>query len=109
VTFKIAGRDFIVGQAAGPCTYSLTPDRLEFSENGGDKNVTVTTQAHCSVTSSSNVSWIRVTPTTRTGTGQFAVKVERNRSINSRSGAVTFSGQNFERTVTVTQDGDNDD
>lgn len=93
-----------------PCTYSVKPDRLNFSRKGKREDIRTTTQRHCPASANSNVSWMHVSPASQAGGGKFEVKVERNPGQASRSGAVTVSGQGFTRSVTVIQDGhDSDD
>ncbi|MEW6126585.1 MAG: BACON domain-containing carbohydrate-binding protein [Acidobacteriota bacterium] len=100
-TMTIAGQTFTVTQdAGGSCTYSINPTTQNFVAAGGSSSVTVTTQAGCNWTATSNAAWITITSgSSGTGSGTVNYSVTAN-SGAQRSGTMTIAGQTF----TVTQD-----
>jgi all-beta uncharacterized protein len=104
-TFQIAGREFRVAQLAAPCTYTVKPLLFDLSDNKQTRRIDVTTQPACPVGARSSVSWIQIASSPSFGSGEVTLKIEENRGRDSRTGLVTISGQNFTRTVTITQDG----
>ncbi|MGI8784553.1 MAG: BACON domain-containing protein [Acidobacteriota bacterium] len=92
----IAGQVFSVTQAAGTCTYLISPTTR--SHGGGVENSTaaVTTASGCSWTASSNNSWITITSgSSGTGNGTVGYTVAANTTGFSRSGSATIAGQIF--------------
>ena len=79
------------------------------SLNGSDASTTfpsVTVSSNLSwVASSSNSSWLTVTPTSGSNNGSISVRVSENTSTSSRSGTITVSGSGISRTISVTQSG----
>lgn len=104
-TFQIAGREFRVAQLAAPCTYTVRPLLFDLSDGKHTKRIDVTTQPACPVGAHSSVSWIQIASSPSFGSGEVTIKIDENRGRDSRTGFVTINGQNFTRTVTITQDG----
>ena len=101
---NIAGREFRLEQAAAPCAYAVTPDRLDLSERKQNVKITVTTQSYCQWSAAGGAAWARLSTETTTGTGDIKVEVEENRRPDSRSTTVVITGANFSKQVTITQD-----
>ncbi len=98
------------GIAIGPnpnqsqCSYTVTPSSASFSANGGNGSLQITTNpvSGCNWMASSNVTWVRITsPPQGSGNQTLPYQVDANSSANSRTGAITVSGQ----THTITQAG----
>jgi len=85
------------------CTYSISPASQSFDSGGGNDTVNVTSQSGCSWTVTSNVSWITITSSgsSSSGNGVVNYSVSSNSSTSSRTGTMTIAGQTF----TVTQSG----
>ena len=84
-----------VSGGAGSCTYSLSTSSASVAAGGGSGSFTVTTGAGCTVSASSDVTWI--TPAVSQTTVNYTVQA--NTSTSSRIGHITVNGQTF----TVTQ------
>ena len=99
-TITIAGRTHTVNQEEGPCTYTISPASQSVDNDGGAYNVTVTA-AHsgCAWSTSANVDWISLSPTSGSGDGTVHVTVSANDG-EARSATITISGQ----THTVNQE-----
>jgi hypothetical protein len=94
-TLTVAGRTFTVNQDAAPCSYSINPTSQTFAAAGGSGTVAVSTQANCSWTAVSDVTWIVVTAGANgTGNGTVAFTVSAN-SGGSRKGTVRIAGRTF--------------
>ncbi|KJU82724.1 secreted protein containing DUF1566 [Candidatus Magnetobacterium bavaricum] len=101
-TLTIAGQTFNVSQDGITCAYSLSATSKNFTSSGGSDNVTVTTNAGCTWSATSNAStWLTVSPASGTGTGSVTYTATANTSTTQRTGTLTIAGQTF----TVTQDG----
>jgi len=104
-TLSVSGQPFTVSQSGTPkvCTFGAAPTSAVFLPAGGSGTVNVTTDADCSWTATSQVSWITI-QSGRNGSGNGVVgyKVDRNNSKNVRSGTMNVAG----RTVTISQGGD---
>ena len=98
-TLTIGGHTFTVNQASG-CTYQVSPTTFNnVPALGATRNVTVTTAAGCTWTTTPHVSWITVTSgASGNGNGTVTLAIGAN-LIGSRSGTATVAGQ----TVTVNQ------
>jgi hypothetical protein len=100
-TLTIGGSSttFVVTQPPASCTYTPSPASpyILTSNSAGNYTVTVTTGTGCTVTASSNTSWI--TNVTVSGT-TVSFTVSQNLGI-FRTGTMTIAGQ----TYTVTQPG----
>jgi uncharacterized protein (TIGR03437 family) len=84
------------------CTYSITPTSRSIGAEGGVGSVTVTTQAGCAWTATSNVNWITITAGgSGSGSGAVSYSVASNAGNPPRSGTLTIAG----RTFTVDQGG----
>ena len=85
-----------------PCTYSLSPDRVDdIPPAGAEGSFGVRTNyPSCEVTGTSNASWIKILPPyppTNLGWGAgLNYRVEANTSTNPRSGTISVSKQNLE-------------
>jgi hypothetical protein len=96
-TITIAGQTFTVTQAGTTpsCTYSIAPTSVSVVAGGGTGSVSVTTQAGCNWTATSNDAWITVTSgSSGTGSGTVNYSVAAN-SGAARSGTITIAGLTF--------------
>ena len=100
-TLTVAGKTFHVGQAGTSCGYSVSPSSLSFDAASATRSVDVVSASGCGWTSTSNVSWVRISwGASGSGNASVGVAVEANPG-GYRSGTVTIAGQ----TITVTQSG----
>jgi len=96
----VAGVRWIYG--ANSCTYAISPTSTNVAAAGGSGTVTVTTQAGCSWTATSNASWITISGgSSGTGSGTVSYSVVANGSSSSRTGTINAAGKTF----TITQAG----
>jgi len=94
-TATIAGRTVTVNQDSG-CTFAIAPSSQDVAQAGGSGAVTVTANAGCTWTASSNAPWITVTAgATGSGGGSVQFGVAANTTGAVRSGTVTIAGQVF--------------
>jgi hypothetical protein len=100
-TLTIGGQTFTVNQASG-CTYQVNPTTINnVPALGGNRSVTVTTNAGCAWTAAPGpgINWITVTSGANgTGSGMVTLSIAVN-LIGNRTGTVTVAGH----TVTVNQ------
>ena len=85
----------------GACTYTVSPTSVNAPTSGGSSNITVTANAGCGWTASSNASWATVSPTSGTGGGSVTLTSAANTGTSSRNATLTIAGQS----VTVSQAG----
>jgi hypothetical protein len=96
-TMTIAGQTVTVNQAAGGCTYKLSPAIAKFKAEGGLKTVKVKTRfPDCTWTAVSNDLFITITSGTNgVGNGAVSCFVAANTSSLALTGTVTVAGQTF--------------
>jgi uncharacterized protein (TIGR03437 family) len=94
---QIYKEPFTITGSAATCTYSLSSTSASAAAAGGSGSFTVTTGSGCTLTASSDVTWI--TPAISGSTVNYTVQA--NTSTSSRTGHITVGGQTF----TVTQAG----
>lgn len=100
-TLTIAGRTFTVTQAAGACSYAISPPSEHFPGSGGTGSVAVTAPTGCPWTAASDVPWMGVlSSASGTGDGTVLYAVEASGESADRSGTLTIAAQ----TLTVNQD-----
>ena len=102
-TMTIAGQTFTVNQAAGGCTFSISPKTKEFKVTGGFGAVNVKANLDdCAWTAASNDSFITITAGTNgVGSGAVSYDISANTNTTAVSGTITIAGQTF----TITQAG----
>jgi hypothetical protein len=106
VSFKIAGKDFVVQQGGAPCTYLAGNAVREYSHQKTTAEIDVVTQPHCPVSASESASWIRILSAPTFGSGEIVIRIDENSDEDRRSAPITITGQNFTYIVTVIQRGD---
>jgi hypothetical protein len=78
------------------CTFALSPASSSIPSGGGAGNVTVTAQAGCGWTASSNVSWITISGgSPGSGSGTLSYGVRPNLGTTARSGTITVGDSTF--------------
>jgi len=88
----VGGQTFAVSQAAGTCSYSISPSSsgtLAATANGG--SFSVTAGANCSWNATVSASWI-VTSSAGSGNGSVTYTVSANNG-SARTGTITVGGQ----------------
>jgi len=103
-TMTIAGLTFTVYQAAGGCTYRLSPKRASFTAKGGSGTVKVKpTLGDCAWTAVKNpaLSFITITSgTSGVGEGTVSYAIAPNSDTAPQFGSITIGGELF----LITQD-----
>jgi hypothetical protein len=100
----IGGQSVTIEQAAagrpggGGCDVTLAPTVVNATPAGGTHPVTLTLNTNCEWSTSSNASWVTVSPSGGRGNGTLTLTVARN-SGNARSATITAG----DRSVTVNQ------
>lgn len=92
-----------------PCTYSIDPGNRDFGPGGGEGTVRVTTGPSCAWSASSPVSWITVTTTGGTGSGEVRYTVAPNTDDDDREATLTIAGQPHRVRQEEGDDDDDDD
>jgi hypothetical protein len=93
-TLLVAGQVVTVTQGDG-CTTSITPTSQSVASSGGTGSIAVATDAGCSWSAQSNVSWIAIT-SGQTGNGRGTVGFSVNASEGpARSGTLTIDEHVF--------------
>ena len=102
-TMTIAGKTFTVNQAAGGCTFKLSPKAGKLKAAGGSVVVKVKPNfSDCAWTAVSNDSFITITDgSSGLGMGVVSYTVAANTNTTALTGSITIGGQTF----TVTQAG----
>lgn len=96
-TMLIAGKNFTINQSAPQgCTYSINSLINNFSSTGGTGSLSVNTEAGCSWTAVSNVSWASII-SGGSGVGSDAVSfsVAANNTGSNRTGMITVANHFF--------------
>ena len=88
---NINGQRAVIQQAGSACELDLRVSVSQFSGSGGAGVVTVAGPGGCAWTASSNVSWIVVSPTAGSGSGDVNFTVAGN-SGAARTGTITIGG-----------------
>jgi uncharacterized repeat protein (TIGR03803 family) len=103
-TMTIAGQTFTVNQAAGGCTFKLSPKAGKIKAAGGSATVKVKPNFNdCAWTAVSNDSFIMITSgASGTGKGTVSYAVAANTNTTVLTGSITIDGETF----TVTQSGE---
>ena len=100
-TMTVAGQAFTVTQAAGACTFTLSPAvAKQFGQNGGTGSVAVSCGTGCAWTPVSSAGWVTLGATGGTGAGSVTYTVGKNTTTSARTATITISGQ----THTISQD-----
>ncbi|MBS1807440.1 MAG: BACON domain-containing protein [Acidobacteria bacterium] len=99
----IGGNEFPITQAAGTCTYTLSPSNSSIGSGGTRGTVSVSTSLSvCTWTATSTATWLTiVSGKSGTGNGTVTWEVTPNTSTSVRTGTLTIAGQTF----TLTQAG----
>ena len=96
-TLTIGGQTFTVNQAAAPCAYALTPASGSVGVSGGSVTTSMSAQAGCAWTASSNApSWLTVSAGgSGSGNGTITINATANTATQTRQGTVTIAGQTY--------------
>jgi hypothetical protein len=95
-TLTVAGQTIGVTQAAGSCTYSISPSLVNVGADATTVPVTVTTQGGCPWSSSSAASWATFpSGGTGSGPGTVAVDVASNPDSFGRLATLTIGGRSL--------------
>jgi peptidyl-Asp metalloendopeptidase len=78
--------------ASASCTYSVAPASLSFEEGGGAASVTITTEAGCAWTASSNAGWLVVGSSSGSGSATLTATAAPNTG-GTRTATLTVAGQ----------------
>jgi hypothetical protein len=93
------------GTTVAPCTFTVSPTTINIISNGGSVTTTVTTQAGCSWTASSNASFVTISSgSAGSNTGVISLQVAANTSA-ARSGSVRVNWSGGGQDVVVSQAG----
>jgi hypothetical protein len=92
----LAGLNYIYPASTGSCTFSINPTSVSPAYTATTGSVTVTTQAGCGWTASTNSGFIGITSgTPGNGPGSVGYSVSANASTSPRSGTLTIAGHTF--------------
>ncbi len=102
-TITVAGQTVTVNQAAGGCTFKLSPKDGKFKATGGSGTIKVTPNlSDCDWTAVSSDSSITITGgASGTGKGTVGYTVAANTNSTAVTGSITIGGQTF----VITQSG----
>jgi len=97
-TLTVSGQTHVITQAGTPaptptCSYSIDPERREFSARGGAAAVRVITGATCAWRAQSSDSWVILVRASGTGSDDVAYLVAPNTSNDNRRATVAINGQ----------------
>ena len=102
-TISIADQTFTVNQAAGGCTFKLSPKDRRIKAAGGSKTVKVKPNFNdCAWSAVSNDSFITITDgASGVGKGTVSYTIPANTNTTALTGSITIAGETF----TITQSG----
>jgi len=87
--------DYTSGQSTA-CTFSISPAGEQIPASGGTVFVSINpSSGSCSWTTSNNISWVKLSPSSGTGSGSVTVQVAPHTGIGNRIGTVTIAGETF--------------
>ena len=96
----------IIIEGGSTATLNVNPERVEFTENGGKKQVAVTATIPWSVVKSAADTWIRrISPSNGINNGIVEVEVEPNQTFTTRTATLTVSGAGLSKTIAIVQSG----
>ena len=99
-TLTVAGQTVSVTQAAGSCSYSVTPTSFTVDPVAGTRTVSIVAGTQCGWSSTTQAAWISVTSgASGSAIGAVTFAVEANPSSTPRTGVLSIGGQ----AVTITQ------
>ena len=94
----------VVIEGGSTATLIVSPEQLNFTENGGVQQVGITATIPWSVSKSSADTWITsVSPSSGINNGIISVNVAPNQTSSPRSATLTVSGSGLSRRITITQ------
>ncbi len=82
---------------------SVSPNSLSFTAAGGSKTLKVKSNDFWNT--SSNVSWLSISPSSGTGDATLEITANANTSTSKRNGKITFIAENATSIVSVVQEG----
>jgi len=98
-TLIVSGQTFTLTQAAGPCTYTISPTGVNLPATASSATLTVTTADGCAWTAMTTWPFIMITSgASGSGSGVVAFSVTANGNV-ARAGTILVAEQN----ITVTQ------
>jgi mannan endo-1,4-beta-mannosidase len=95
----------VFGPGGGTNTLNVSPTTLSLAAAANTSTISVTSNVTWSA--SDNATWLTLSPTSGANNGSFTVSAQANTGTTSRSGTVTVSGGNLQRTIAITQAGTN--
>jgi hypothetical protein len=97
----IGGQTVTINQAAGGCTFKLSPKTGKIKAAGGPATVKVKANlSDCQWTAVSNDSFITITSgTSGVGNGTVSYTVEANTNTTALTGSITIGGETFNITL----------
>ena len=91
----IAGETYSIIQAEADCSYSISPTSGSFPSSGGSETVSVdASRSDCLWSTSENLNWVSLSPSSGTGDGMVTVIVYTNTGP-ARNGTVTIAGKTY--------------
>ena len=104
ISFKAGDKSYevVIKQEGAVATFSVTPDSLSFTSDGGSKALTVSSNQSWTV--SSGMSWLTLSETSGTGDAALTLTATANTSTERREGRVTFKAGENSYEVAVTQE-----
>jgi len=91
-TLTVGGNPVTVTQSSSSCSYLLSSYNKTFTTDATSDRVSLSTQADCAWTATSNVAWVTVTTPSGSGGGDVSFKLSRNTKKVSRTGVLTIAG-----------------
>ena len=98
-SLAVGGKSYRLTQAAGACTYLLSPATVTVGGNGASGTLALTTSTGCRWTAAASGSWITLSTSAGTGSANVSYTVAKNTTSTSRTGTVQAGG----KTSTITQ------
>ena len=107
-SLTVAGQSVAVTQAArdvSPCTFALSPDRVQVGEDAGSGTFAVAAPADCAWDAKSSADWLTiVSGSPGKGTGTVSYAFTKHSGTSERTGTIAVADQTFR----VAQRGDAD-
>lgn len=88
---------------AADLTLSVSPNQIEIGFEGGNKDISVTSNVNWVVSSSAS-DWCSVSSALGSNNGSFQVKIESNETLSPREAKITVKSETLEKTITIEQE-----
>ena len=105
MTFSYSGKSLTISvtQSGEPLALNVSPNSVNFSENGGSQSVTITSNTDW--TASKSVEWLHLSAESGNGNGTLTITADENSSHDARNATIQLKYGTKTVSLKVSQDG----